>query len=344
MRKRTNSRIARPYFNELEFYYDSVYEHAFEELMGEGDRARQAAVPTIILFSAFDYNQPWYAHRYGDLLAESGAVLHIFGLLENADRDPFLAEMARESGGTFTSYSEPADVVTGITEVIAIGGDSLPITVAANDDQAIAEVVVDVVNGSSRQEVRLFSEPFEHNYPLPNTTSDLLLGVEAKARDFGGNVTIATPVMVTVKPNSTKPFLISISPQRKFQDEFRYQLRGRFFSPVAEENRVLFADGALEARVIRADKNELTIGLEEEVPSDGLVEIVSNGVSSGSFPYDFDTDNDGIIDFVEIEEGLDPEDPTDAGLDRDGDGLTNLEEIRAGSDIDRVDSDGDFTV
>lgn len=51
-----------------------------------------------------------------------------------------------------------------------------------------------------------------------------------------------------------------------------------------------------------------------------------------------DSDGDGMGDNYERAAGLDPFDPTDAGLDPDGNGLTNLEEFLAGY---LVDTDGD---
>ena len=48
--------------------------------------------------------------------------------------------------------------------------------------------------------------------------------------------------------------------------------------------------------------------------------------------FDDDDDNDGLRDSVELAKGLNPLDPTDPELDFDGDGLTNREEIIAGSD------------
>jgi len=48
--------------------------------------------------------------------------------------------------------------------------------------------------------------------------------------------------------------------------------------------------------------------------------------------YVRDTDGDGMPDGWEMDNDLDLDDPSDAGLDPDGDGATNLEEYRAGTD------------
>jgi hypothetical protein len=52
----------------------------------------------------------------------------------------------------------------------------------------------------------------------------------------------------------------------------------------------------------------------------------------GSDPGEEDTDQDGMPDTWELENGLDSLDPTDAGRDEDGDWQTNLAEFLAGTD------------
>lgn len=54
-----------------------------------------------------------------------------------------------------------------------------------------------------------------------------------------------------------------------------------------------------------------------------------------------DNDADGIPDDLELELGLDPNDPADALDDPDGDGLSNVAEIGLGTDIRDPDSEGD---
>jgi len=56
---------------------------------------------------------------------------------------------------------------------------------------------------------------------------------------------------------------------------------------------------------------------------------------------DADSDNDGMQDGWEQENDLDPTDPSDAGEDPDGDGMTNQEEHDAGTDPNNADTDGD---
>lgn len=55
-----------------------------------------------------------------------------------------------------------------------------------------------------------------------------------------------------------------------------------------------------------------------------------------------DTDEDGISDSIEDKyDFLDPEDPSDAELDQDNDGLSNVDEILLGSDPEEQDTDND---
>ncbi len=54
-----------------------------------------------------------------------------------------------------------------------------------------------------------------------------------------------------------------------------------------------------------------------------------------------DRDGDGIADDIEIREGLDPNNPADALLDKDRDGLNNRDELTIGTDISNPDTDGD---
>jgi len=54
-----------------------------------------------------------------------------------------------------------------------------------------------------------------------------------------------------------------------------------------------------------------------------------------------DADGDGLSDEYEQANGLNPNDPSDAGQDNDGDGLTNLNEFELGTNVNNADTDGD---
>lgn len=92
------------------------------------------------------------------------------------------------------------------------------------------------------------------------------------------------------------------------------------------------------------------------ISADGLVTAVRSGTvlvqatNEGTqgmisiqvaFSGGVDTDGDGIPDDAELDLGLNPNDPTDALLDLDHDGLTNLNEFGVGTDIRNADTDGD---
>ncbi|GAA59979.1 hypothetical protein P20652_1843 [Pseudoalteromonas sp. BSi20652] len=61
----------------------------------------------------------------------------------------------------------------------------------------------------------------------------------------------------------------------------------------------------------------------------------------GTDIYNADSDFDGMSDFDEVNNGLNPLDATDAAADADNDGLSNSDELLFGTDINNADTDGD---
>ena len=89
-----------------------------------------------------------------------------------------------------------------------------------------------------------------------------------------------------------------------------------------------------------------TAGLVQAVSSGTVILQAMNEGATGMVSIrvvlnSTDSDHDGIPDDIEIQNGLNPNDPTDALLDADNDGLSNLEEYRLGTDMRNADTDGD---
>ncbi|MDM8536732.1 FG-GAP-like repeat-containing protein [Desulfobacterales bacterium HSG17] len=85
-----------------------------------------------------------------------------------------------------------------------------------------------------------------------------------------------------------------------------------------------------------------------DTDGDGVDDVteIANGTNpadaSDSDPANItDTDGDGMPDWWEEQQGLNPADASDATVDSDNDGISNLEEIAAGTDPNDSDSDND---
>lgn len=72
--------------------------------------------------------------------------------------------------------------------------------------------------------------------------------------------------------------------------------------------------------------------LEQDTDWDALTDCEENYLLHTN-PEAFDTDNDGVPDFLEIYFGMNPNDPMDAIQDIDGDGLSNADEVRLNTPI-----------
>ena len=113
-----------------------------------------------------------------------------------------------------------------------------------------------------------------------------------------------------------------------------------------------FGDGTAGAGVITTHTYPdpgtylVTLTVRDEADNDATdsatITVLMRDTDDGGIPDATDDDNDGMPDTWEIENGLDSLNATDATLDPDNDGLTNLEEYQRSTNPHLPDSDGDF--
>lgn len=90
------------------------------------------------------------------------------------------------------------------------------------------------------------------------------------------------------------------------------------------------------------DDNDGTLDDDDAFPLDST-EIADNDEDGIGNNADTDDDNDGISDELELANGLNPLDASDASADLDGDGVSNADEIAAGSVVNADDQAPVFT-
>jgi len=141
----------------------------------------------------------------------------------------------------------------------------------------------------------------------------------------------------------TRPSGVSLGPDGNLYVVDSYQARVAIFSPAGAFLGFLgsYGSGAgqLQAPLdVAADgRGRLVVANTQlrRLETYQLQPAAAAGTCAG------DSDCDGMPDWWEIANGLDPFDPSDANLDPDHDGLTNLQEFQRGTDPHLADTDGD---
>ncbi len=283
-----------------------------------GARARQAATPIQVLFAVSPDGAPSAAEV--ERAADGAVVLHTFAI--GGGSDPVaLADMAAATGGSFLDVPDPGDLVDLLPAGLQLGASALAVVTEANDDAGVEEVEIRVqsADGSVDETVVDEAAPFTAIVVLPAMGDALELTITATARDFGGNEGEATPVEVMALPANHDPRIVRLSPTSGGAGT-SVEIVGAYFDPEPACNLVTF--NGLPA-VVDGDSDKILLLVE--VPAgdaDGEVIVTAGGAASNVGYFGVDSDGDGLPDVQEVAIGTDPGDP-----DTDGGGRTDGEEV-----------------
>lgn len=136
----------------------------------------------------------------------------------------------------------------------------------------------------------------------------------------------ATPIDLRYEASDTQ--IIDTNPQRGDLG----LVNAKIISSGSKESSVLWE------RMNRRGHNQMP-PLATSVIDATAVQVIGDWIDQLGAPLD--SDGDTIPDDIELSFGLDPNDASDAGLDLDGDGLSNAEEYVLGTILNNPDSDGD---
>ncbi|MDA0349584.1 MAG: Ig-like domain-containing protein, partial [Verrucomicrobia bacterium] len=221
--------------------------------------------------------------------------------------------------------------------------------------------------------------PFEVTLPAGSLDVTNSIEVIARASDTGGNASFSDPITLNLTPDSTPPRVNSVLPSQNaiIGDTNGFTL---FFSEAIDPNTI----DELSAYLIGVGEDGLFNTPDDLLFTGGLFSFSEDGsiisylldevLDSGYFRItvetsvtdnignalrqkfvsvflalgDADTDQDGLSDVIELNVGLDPNDPdsdddgiSDGKEDIDGDGVTNDVEAFLGFNLGEKDSDMD---
>ncbi|HBC55534.1 MAG TPA: hypothetical protein DCZ03_00080 [Gammaproteobacteria bacterium] len=159
---------------------------------------------------------------------------------------------------------------------------------------------------------------------------------ESTQKQFPQNVNLANIIQLSFINSNTMPST-PFTFRLPASDVLRYEIKSEKGSPEPTQTARFHRDSIGTRLILNSSPGNNTVQQNmKRNPSLTLELLTSNTV-----PLLNDEDEDGMADLWEIENRLDPRDPSDAHLDADFDNLTNADEFRLGTSIFSADTDED---
>ena len=256
----------------------------------------------------------------------------------------------KESGAVeFGIYDDESPIISSVGSPEEAGcGEEITISAEVSDNWGVSTVVLEYRFGGAEEEMIPMEsdlDGFTATVTIPDNSTEQLR-YRIRVNDTSGNEIVTTLKEIVVSDRSD-PVISGI----------------RYTTPELGESAVFYVDVSDNIGVQKIEWTLTSISegwvvpftgeiMREDIPAAGeysiSVKVSDAAGNTAEYSDTFtvseenpDRDGDGIENNVELEHGLDPDDPSDASADADGDGLTNKEEIELGTRIDSDDSDSD---
>jgi hypothetical protein len=272
--------------------FDRGLQAARAELIGPN--AQRAATPVVYFLS--DGTSGYPNAEVAQIIGDGGVINAIRVGPDN--NDGTLRQMPQQTGGSFAIIDEAADLAD-LNSTVLLGSEALVVGVEADDDIAVRRVTVNIDSGDGQvvDEATDTRAPYNAIFGLPALDEQIELVITAAIEDFGGNITDAEPITVTVLPADTAPLVTTISATMAAPGD-AITLTGRFFDPVLNRNEIRV--GGVLAGVVQATKVSLTFTVPQAAVS-GLLTFRAGGEEAEPIEFLIDRDRDGIHDEGEVE-------------------------------------------